>query len=133
MWFLPPGSRRPDICSRVRDSLRDGLPHAAEELREKLHGLAGKNVLVIHQQIAANEIRREIRDAASVVCATWFMQLPEYRQPQDVVFEKEENDGFCGKRKLRCDHRRPDARAEGFDGAWIHVPHFAVSGEYEDD
>ena len=111
-------------------------PMLREELREKLHGLAGKNVLVIHQQMAANEIRREIRDAASVVCATWFMQLPEYRQPQDVVFEKEEEmtdfvekgnfDVIIGDQMLR-------RALKGFDGAWIHVPHFAVSGEYEDD
>ena len=38
-------------------------PFLTEEDKEKLHALAGKRVLILHQQAAANEIRREIRRA----------------------------------------------------------------------
>ncbi|MCC8151857.1 MAG: nitrogenase component 1, partial [Lachnospiraceae bacterium] len=36
-------------------------PLLSDEFREKLHALYGKKVLIVHQQVAANAIRQEIR------------------------------------------------------------------------
>ena len=117
-------------------------PMLRKEWIRELGRLEGKKVLVIHQQAAANEIRRELRrmgkcrKEADIVCATWFMQIPEWKEPQDVAFEREEEmvdyvereqfDVIIGDRMLK--------RALGnFQGEFLHIPHFAVSGEYEED
>ncbi|MCD8110281.1 MAG: nitrogenase component 1 [Clostridiales bacterium] len=109
-------------------------PLLKAEQKEQLHGLAGKKVLVVHQQVAANEIRKEI--PGKIVCGTWFMQHPEMKEPQDVTFEREEEfvsfvehgafDAIVGDKRLRRALR-------DFSGAYIEIPHFAVSGEYDDD
>lgn len=141
-------------------------PLLREEQKEQLHGLAGKRVLVVHQQVAANEIREEISgraalradagdasgkcsgstgengreyempDAADIVCGTWFMQKPELKKPQDVMFEREEQfvsyvengqfDVIVGDQRLKRALR-------DFRGEYIEIPHFAVSGEYESE
>ena len=123
-------------------------PMLRREWREQLRGLASKKVLIVHQQIAANEIRREIRSEIgrnegcrsaserNIICGTWFMQHPEFGEPQDVTFEREEQfadyvkqeqfDVIIGDQMLK--------RALGkYSGGFIHIPHFAVSGEYEED
>lgn len=109
-------------------------PLLGEELKEQLHMLAGKKVLVIHQQIAANEIRREILAAgeAEVTAATWFMQKEELKEPQDIRLTTEkqfaeyvEQGGFdviIGDRLLRRAIRT-------YQKDYIAVSHFAVSGE----
>lgn len=40
-------------------------PFLTDEFRARLHSLAGKRVLIVHQQAAANEIRREILSASA--------------------------------------------------------------------
>lgn len=134
------------------------FPLLEDELKERLHRLSGKKILIIHQQTAANETRSEIRSAGNgcvsnaknendeldengasdemtVVCGSWFMQIPELKEPQDVHFEREdkfisyvESEGFdviigdkMFKRALR-----------NFTGEYIEVSHFAVSGEYKE-
>ncbi len=111
-----------------------GYPFFDDEFKERLSGLRGKRVLIVHQQAAANEIRKIISDNGcdeNLVCGTWFMQIPELAQPQDVHFEKEEEfisyvqeggfDVIVGDPKLRRALR-------GFSGEYIDCPHFAVSG-----
>lgn len=111
-------------------------PLLGEAFKEQLHRLYGKKILVIHQQVAANEIRREILSAgeAQVTVATWFMQKEEFCQPQDVqlVTEKQfiryvEQEGFdvvIGDGLLK--------RAIGdYPGEYLEIRHFAVSGELE--
>ncbi len=123
-------------------------PLLKDEQRDRLHDLAGKKVLVVHQQVAANEIRKEIaaqgdmsrifgkEDDHHIVCGTWFMQIPELTQKQDVKFEREEefvsfaeNGGFdviVGDKRLKRALR-------DFRGEYMDIPHFAVSGEYEEE
>ncbi len=131
-----------------------GYPFFDEEFKERLRGLRGKRVLIVHQQAAANEIRKMIAPAGSgkdlfpetgeeaerssrgssetdLVCGTWFMQIPELAQPQDVRFEREEEfisfaengdfDVIIGDPKFRRTLR-------GWSGEYIDCPHFAVSG-----
>ncbi len=121
-------------------------PMLREEWKAELKGLSGRKILIVHQQAAADEIRRTIRQQeqreaeacgkTEIVCGTWFMQLPELKEPQDIVFEKEDQfaayvereqfDVIIGDRMLK--------RALGkYQGRFIHIPHFAVSGEYEEE
>ncbi|MDO4941613.1 MAG: nitrogenase component 1 [Lachnospiraceae bacterium] len=113
-------------------------PILDEALKERLSDLGSKKVLVIHQQVLANEIRKEIRKQqdVDVTVASWFMLKKELRQPQDVILKtesgfteyiKQENfDVILGDRYLR-------RALKDYQGEFIHVPHFAVSGEYEHD
>lgn len=113
-------------------------PLLTEEFKEKLHGLAGKKVLVIHQQAAAHEIREEIRrfGDADVTAATWFLQVDSLKEPGDFHLETEnqlieqvEKGGYdvvIGDRLLKRALRT-------YQGEYIHIAHFAVSGECIDD
>lgn len=113
-------------------------PLLKDALKDALHHLTGKKVLIVHQQVAANAMRDEIRSAgeAQVVCGTWFLQKPELKEPQDVRFEREdrfveyvEQEQFdvivadkMFKRALKT-----------FPGEFVEANHFAVSGIYEED
>ncbi len=112
-----------------------GYPFFGERFKERLRGMGGKRVLILHQQAAANEIRKIIASGGSgkagLVCGTWFMQIPELAQPQDVRFEREDEftdfaengdfDVIIGDPKFRRALR-------GWNGEYIDCPHFAVSG-----
>lgn len=110
-----------------------GYPLLEEDFKEKLHQLAGKKVLIVHQQVAADEIRKEIRKAgaADVTAATWFMQKENLKEEQDLVLttesqfielvEKEKYDVIIGDEKLKRAVRT-------YQGEYISIPHFAVSG-----
>ncbi len=140
-------------------------PLLSDEFREKLHALYGKKVLIIHQQVAANEIRQEIlvgkgaatidgseinavneekslvpesfgecsdeKEINNIICGSWFMQVPQLKEPQDVFFERE--DAFVSYvEKGNFVAIVADARfrraLRGFQGEFVACPHFAVSG-----
>lgn len=113
-------------------------PFLKEGLKEQLWNLEGKRVLIIHQQVAANEIRKEIQKHAKVdvTVATWFLLKKELKEKNDVRLHTE--DGFVefveqGKYDVIIGDallRRP---LKTFQGEYIQIPHFAVSGECEDD
>lgn len=115
-----------------------GYPLLTDCLKEKLSGLSGKKVLVIHQQIAACEIREEIRRQGNgdVTVATWFSQVDSLKEKEDFHLETEnqlieqvEKGGYdvvIGDRLLKRALRT-------FQGEYIHIAHFAVSGECIDD
>lgn len=95
--------------------------------------LADANILVVHQQAAANAMRNllEQRGAGKVTAASWFMKLWAYCRETDVQLKEE--DDFC---------RLADTDAfdiilgdmyfrkalPHFKGTYIDFPHFAVSG-----
>ncbi|HAD19253.1 MAG TPA: nitrogenase molybdenum-iron protein [Lachnospiraceae bacterium] len=95
--------------------------------------LNGKRVLIVHQQIRANALREYLRavSSASVDVASWFLLKPEGKQPGD--FRLREEDQF---RELMAGgtydvvFADPSFRraARGFQGVWVDLPHFAVSG-----
>jgi nitrogenase molybdenum-iron protein alpha/beta subunit len=115
-----------------------GYPLLDEAFREKLRTLAGKKILVIHQQVAADEIRREIRrgGAADVTAATWFMQKEELREEQDFTLTTEDQfieaveqggyDVIIGDALLKRALRK-------YQGEYIGISHFAVSGKCVED
>lgn len=110
----------------VCDPLADALIADAD--------VAGRRVLVVHQQVCANSLRDVLlaRGAKEVTCATWFMQLPELALPQDVQLREEADfvslvqeggyDLLIGDPTLW--RMIPD-----YGGAAIDVPQFAVSGK----
>ena len=109
------------------------FPLLKDSLKEKLSSLKDKKVLVIHQQVMANEIRKELKaaDCKEVICGTWFKKLPELSEEQDVHFDTEdafisyvqegEFDAVIGDKMFRRALR-------DFSGEFIESDHFAVSG-----
>ncbi len=96
--------------------------------------LSGKRILIMHQQIRANAIREKIRAAAGdteIKVATWFKPIRECREPGDLHIREE--DEFIALFKEGYDIVIADETfrkaAKGFDGRWISLPHFAVSGD----
>ncbi len=99
--------------------------------------LAGKRVLVVDQQVAANAMREELlaRGAASVTCATWFMQVPELMREGDVRLREEDDfeelvyeggfDVLVGDPTLW-------RIVPEYAGETIDVPQFPVSGRMGD-
>ncbi len=108
-------------------------PLLEEELKHKISTLEGKRVLVIHQQVMANEIRKELcaHGAKDVVCGSWFMKLPELSEEQDMHFDTE--NGFIDYVMsgnfdvVIADHMFRRALKD-FNGEFIDCDHFAVSG-----
>lgn len=107
--------------------LPEGLVHRAGEL-------AGKRVLVIHQQVAANALRAALERAAPEVkidVATWFLleeplkRAADFRLTDEGQFagavKKGRYDVVIGDETLR--RALPD-----FSGEFWDFPHFAVSG-----
>ena len=116
-----------------------GTPYEVEypllenALKEQFSALSGKRVLVVHQQVMANEIRKELckAGASDVVCGTWFMKLPELSEEADLHFETENefidhvmNGNYDA---VIADHMFRRA-LKGYDGTFIDCDHFAVSG-----
>ena len=109
------------------------FPLLSREFRNTLSTLAGKRVLVIHQQVLANEIRKELRNsgASDVVCGTWFLQDPEIAEANDVHFDTEhEFIDFVTDGAFDAVIADPMFRRalKEFRGEFIGCEHFAVSG-----
>lgn len=94
---------------------------------------SGKNVLIIHQAVAASAMAAmaEEAGAAYVTTASWFMGLPE-PQGTDCVRLREEDDLRRLADNDQFDIILGDAyfrRAlPNFHGQYVDFPHFAVSG-----
>ncbi len=116
---------------------RMAYPFCSEELKEKLHAVDGKRILVLHQQAAANAIREEIRKTseAEITVGTWFLLDEEFKKPQDVRLTTEEHLGRLVKEErydVIIGDRMQKRALPDYEGAWLHVPQFAVSGELEE-
>jgi len=102
---------------------------------ETLSGLAGRNVLVVHQQYAANAVRDAVLSTAPetrVTVASWFMMTPELMREGDFHIESEEafiesvaNGGYDA---IVCDERLRVALPRSLRDSVVDFPHFAVSG-----
>ena len=104
------------------------FPCIPEETLNKAKGLENKKVLVIHQQVAANALREEIK-GCQVDCATWFDLDKSIAKENDFRIKNEEDlaetadnyDVIIGDisfKKIIPKHK----------GEFIDFPHFAVSG-----
>ena len=119
-------------------------PNLADVWHTDETGLAGKKVLIVHQQVLGCMLRDRIREqldtsglpAAEINVATWFMLKRELKEAGDLSISDEDRfvelvleggyDVVIGDRSLQ-------KAVMDFKGEWIHLPHFAVSGEIEDD
>lgn len=93
----------------------------------------GKRVLVIDQQVRAITMRTEIleRGAASVTCATWFMQFDELARPGDTrLMEEDDLAALVGTGDFDILIGDPTQWriVKDFDGVTADVPQFPVSG-----
>lgn len=92
-----------------------------------------KNVLIIHQQVAANALATELlrAGAASVHTASWFMSPSQWARPGHTVLREEDDfrtlvadgDFDCIIGDVYFKRAIPE-----FLGTYIDYPHFAVSG-----
>lgn len=110
------------------------FPLLPGELVHRAGELAGKRVLVIHQQIAANSLRTALERAApgaKIDVATWFLLEEPLKRAADFRLTDEEQfseavgeggyDVVIGDKTLR--RALPD-----FSGEFWDFPHFALSG-----
>ncbi|MCR5431218.1 MAG: nitrogenase component 1 [Lachnospiraceae bacterium] len=111
-----------------------GFPFFSEDEKSNFRKAAGKRVLVVHQQMAGNEIRKIIEETdgtTDVTCGTWFMSDSEYARKGDVRFETEE--GFRdyvlgGSFDVIIGDPLFKRALKEFKGTYIEACHYAVSG-----
>ena len=90
-------------------------------------------MLVVHQQVAADAIRRELlgRGAAHVVAASFFCQPEEVTRQEDVRL-RSEGDFVRAVSDVAPDVILADAvlrkLVPDFRGTWYDETHFALSG-----
>jgi hypothetical protein len=95
---------------------------------------AGKRVLVVHQQVAANTLRTRLlaHGAERVTCATWFMQVAELAQDGDVRLREEDDFEelvYQGDFDVLVGDPTLWRIVPRFEGVTIDIPQFPVSGE----
>ena len=107
-------------------------PFIPKNIIDEAKKYAGKNILIIHSQFAANELRIAI-GTDNVKCATWFMLDKEYTLEGDIqlsgeddlteLLEKESFDLI-----IADSDALPLIKSTGYEGEFIDYPEFAVSG-----
>lgn len=105
---------------------------------ERDRELAGKKVLIVHEQVMANarrkRILKETGNSAKVTCAAWFLQDNELMEPGD--FHIADEDAFLSLVQegsydaVLADESLLFALRD-FAGEKISYPHYAVSGKEE--
>lgn len=102
----------------------------------------GKKILIVQQQVIANAVRKEIEkrtgEKEAITTATWFMRKEEILTDLNVdaaddISLKEEDDFISQVEKEGYDVIFADPCMErmipGFEGTFIPLTHFAVSGK----
>lgn len=107
-----------------------GFPFIKQDILDKIGEIAGKKILIIHQQFAANALREKI-GGENVDCASWFMMNEKYMEQGDFRIADEEElvrrvaegayDVIIADKSFKRGLR-------DFKGEFIDFPHFAVSG-----
>lgn len=94
----------------------------------------GKRILVVHQQVIADSIRKELlkRGAGTVQTACWFMMKKELQTDRDVILRDE--DAYIelvqnGEFDIIFADECMDRMTPKFDGTFVNTRHFAVSGK----
>lgn len=95
--------------------------------------VAGKNILVVHQQVVAKDLRRELleKGAKNVTVASWFMLKKELKEAGDIhLTEEDQFEALLEENTwdiIVADNVMRRA-ARNFHGVWVSAPHFAASG-----
>lgn len=110
--------------------------------------LAGKKILIVHQQILANTLRKELtkelteelrenRDCVlendtNIHVASWFMMEKSQKEEGDILL-KEEDDWISLIKEKNYDVIIADPLLKKavpfYKGEWYDLPHFAISGK----
>jgi nitrogenase molybdenum-cofactor synthesis protein NifE len=99
--------------------------------------LSGKRVLIIHQQVLADAIRQSLKGRGMLAdTAGFFLMNRDILQPGDVSL-REETDVRQMVTDRKYDYVICDKALEpilsGMPATLIHLPHFAVSGDLNQD
>lgn len=109
------------------------FPYIVENFGKDLSTLRHDKILIIHQQVKANQLRKQLQamGAKDVTVASWFIMDKEWQSSQDVTFRDEEtfvdyiySHGFT---TIFADSQFKLA-LKNFIGNYFDLPHFAVSG-----
>ena len=94
----------------------------------------GKRILVVHQQVIADSIRKELlkRGTKAVQTACWFMMKKELQTDGDVILRDE--DAYIelvqnGEFDIIFADGCMERMTPKFDGIFVNTRHFAVSGK----
>lgn len=94
----------------------------------------GKRILIVHQQVIADSIRKELlkRGAGTVQTACWFMMKKELQTDRDVILRDE--DAYIelvqnGEFDIIFADGCMERMTPGFEGTFVNTRHFAVSGK----
>ena len=94
----------------------------------------GKRILVVHQQVIADSIRKVLleRGAEIVQTASWFMMKKELQADEDVILRDE--DAYIelvqnGEFDIIFADGCMERMTPGFEGTFVNTRHFAVSGK----
>ena len=103
-----------------------------EEIVQKAHSFADKKVLVIHNQTAANAVRKLITEKSECHCtsATFFMQKKELSQQGDFFLADESDlcDNVGDNYDVVIADKTLRRVMKNFSGEFIDFPHFGLSG-----
>ncbi len=105
-----------------------------EAMEEHFPSMKGKKILIVHQQILADSLRRRILSMADarVTVASWFIMDQEYLQPGDTwIREEDQWISFVSEGKYDVIIGDPllAAALPDYEGQWLGIDHFAVSGK----
>ena len=97
-------------------------------------GRNGQTILIVHQQVLANEVRRFLRkklgEEAQITVASFFMMKPELKEEGDLALREEADLIRLAKEGEYSLVIADDMIKPMFadDIAFIDIPHFACSG-----
>ena len=125
------------LLSKYSVPFRCCNPLAERQIRKIAENtsVAGKRILVVHEQITANSCRKVLQElgAGSVDTATWFMLKKELSEAGDFHLSEETDlaRAVCSGKydMIIADPVMLPLLRECFDGGVAGLPHFAVSGK----
>ena len=125
------------LLSKYSVPFRCCNPLAERQIRKIAENtsVAGKRILVVHEQITANSCRKVLQElgAGSVDTATWFMLKKELSEAGDFHLSEETDlaRAVCSEKydMIIADPVMLPLLQDCFDGVFAGLPHFAVSGK----
>ena len=125
------------LLSKYSVPFRCCNPLAERQIRKIAENtsVAGKRILVVHEQITANSCRKVLQElgAGSVDTATWFMLKKELSEAGDFHLSEETDlaRAVCSGKydMIIADPVMLPLLRDCFDGGFAGLPHFAVSGK----
>ena len=125
------------LADRLGISIRADFPLTSALLHAEKEALEGKGrLLILHQQYAANRLRRRISEhySGEITVGSFFMMESTVMLPGDLRFSGEDEliDAAAGFDVILADPFYFRALG-GFRGRLIPLPHTAVSGDYYDE